>query len=264
MKVDEVKYLADFKKAHHRYEVYSYGIFKTAFDEQVKSVSKHVAMYGSVSPTLSDMLITKEPIEKAYKNVYINIGKLEAGRVLTWINLTGRQMSKKSLPSFFSDKWHRLLEAWFTNRSASRVSDVTETTREKVRQLLTDSQDLPISQRATYIEDTLNSPDFNRNRALMIARTESTAGANFGASLGNADADYQTNKKWLAIEDSVTRVTHREADGQVVANDDMFVVGSSECLFPGDLSLPASECVNCRCTAMYLPILKNGLPILKD
>lgn len=262
MKFDAGKYVNDFVKIHHAYEIYAYNQFKPALDQQVKAVSNHVKLYGGISKELADMLIRKEPIEKAYKSVYVNIGTIHAGWNLKQINQLGRGMSK-STPLFFSEKWRKLMELFYTNEAADRVSDVTETTRERVRQVLTDSEGMTISDRATYIENTLDDPDFNRARSLMIARTETTLAANKGASLGAMDADYETIKRWLAVEDRNTRPTHTDADGQEVAIDDNFTVGGYPAQYPGDVSLPAKECVNCRCTAAYVPVLMNGMPVLR-
>lgn len=262
---NEAVYIANWKAAHHRYEIFSYSKFKPALDEQVKAVSNHVKLYGGISHELADMLIRKEPIEKAYKEVYVKIGTIQAGSTLRFINQLGRSMSQKSSPpGFFSEKWNRLMELFFTARSSTRISDVTETTREKVRRVLADSENMTTSERATYIVDTLDDPDFNRSRALMIARTESTSAANYGASLGNADADYMTNKRWLAVMDQNTRPDHVDANGQTVANDEFFVVGGSECMYPGDVSLPANEVINCRCCVVYVPVIEDGMAVFRE
>lgn len=260
MKFNPALYAEQWKKQHGKYERYSYNQFKPALDKQVSGVINHVKIYGGISVELSDMLITKVPMEVAYKAVYVNVGHINAGWVMKQINT----ISKKSSPSFFSEKWKRFLEQFFTNNSATRVSDVTETTREKVRNVLSDSQDLPISERATYIVDTLDDPDFNRNRALVIARTESTTAANYGATLSNEDADYLTNKTWIAVMDRNTRPDHADADGQVVGSDEMFIVGGYPARYPGDISLPANEVIQCRCAVAFIPLFAGGLPVLKD
>jgi hypothetical protein len=259
---DRSAYLTNWKRLHANYERYAYRKFKSALDEQVAPVVKHVKSYGGISQELASLLITKAPMETAYKDVYIKIGVRQAGSVLTFVNRLGKSI--KSGPGFFSETWSKLMSVFYQNYSASRISDVTKTTREKVRQVLDDSSDLPISQQASYITDTLNDPEFNRNRALMIARTESTTAANYGAQLGGESADYETAKQWMAVEDSRTRPDHVDADGQVVAMDDTFVVGSVAMMYPGDVSAPANETINCRCSLVVVPLLSaSGLPILK-
>jgi len=256
-------YADKWKAQHGGYERFAYKKFNAALKEQIRPVIDHVKHYGGVSATLADMLIKKQPIEDAYRTVYLKIGVLHAASTMRSVNSLGRSL--KSGTGFFSEQWNRLMSLFYTTHSAQRISDVTETTRERVRKVLDDSQDLPISQQATYITDTLGAGDFNRNRALMIARTETTTAANYGASLGNESADYETAKQWLAIEDANTRPDHTDADGQVVPNTDFFTVGGYSMYYPGDISAPAKEVCNCRCTAVYVPLLDSlGLPILKN
>ena len=58
-------------------------------------------------------------------------------------------------------------------------------------------------------------------------------------------------KRWLATDDERTRPTHREAEGQVVDMGDKFSVGEGELLFPGDVTGPVGEWINCRCTMLF-------------
>lgn len=257
---NSAEYSADFVRVHHSYERYAYKQFKAALNEQVKPCIEHLKTYGSLSDSLIDLLVTRKPIESAYRTVYVKVGSLHAAWTMRKINGIGR----KGLFSYLSEKWKQLMENFFINESAELVTDVTDTTRERIKKALADSEDLPMSQRATYLENTLDSPDFNRSRALTIARTETTRAANKGATLGNADADYETVKLWISVLDSNTRPTHVDADGQQTTNGGYFVVGGFECQYPGDVSLPAKEVCNCRCTIAFVPVTSaDGLPILK-
>jgi uncharacterized protein with gpF-like domain len=261
-KFDTEAYRKTWLVQHAGMERYGYSKFKTALDAQTDPVVSHVKKYGGITKEMADMLVTKAPMETAYKTVYVRVGMQAAANTLRFVNSVA---SKKSLPGFFSEQWRKLMEAFYNDQSASRVSDVTETTREKIRQVLADSQDLPISQQATYITDTLGANDFNRNRALMIARTESTTAANFGALQGGLSSDYETRKQWLAVLDNNTRIDHADANGQTVGMDDTFEVGSSLMQYPGDMSAPANQVCNCRCNLVIVPMLSaSGLPILKD
>jgi len=257
---NSAEYSADFVRQHSRYERYAYKQFKAALNEQVKPCVEHLKNYGSLSDSLIDLLVTRKPIENAYRTVYIKVGSLHAAWTMRKINGMGR----KGLFSYLSEKWKQLMENFFINESAELVTDVTDTTRERIKKALAYSEELPISQRATYLENTLDSPDFNRSRALTIARTETTRAANKGATLGNADADYETIKQWISVIDSSTRPDHVDANGQQVPNGEYFVVGGNECQYPGDASLPANQSINCRCCLAFVAVSDEfGLPILK-
>lgn len=84
-------------------------------------------------------------------------------------------------------------------------------------------------------------------RANLIARTESTGGANFGAHQALLMEGVAT-KVWLATGDSRTRPSHKAADGQEAPNEGMFLVGGHLMRFPGDPMAPVDEVTNCRCS----------------
>jgi hypothetical protein len=97
-----------------------------------------------------------------------------------------------------------------------------------------------------------------RNRARVVARTETMGAVNAGALRSaqlEADArgDVAPFKMWLATDDDRTRPTHREADMQRTLLSEPFVVGGAPLMFPGDPNGPAAEVIQCRCT--LLPIV---------
>jgi hypothetical protein len=58
-------------------------------------------------------------------------------------------------------------------------------------------------------------------------------------------------KRWSAILDSHTRLTHSEADNQTVGINEKFTVGGYKADYPRDESLPIEETANCRCVAFH-------------
>lgn len=86
-----------------------------------------------------------------------------------------------------------------------------------------------------------------KTRANLIARTESTGVANYGALQAMA-YEGVAEKQWLATNDARTRASHRNADGETVALDGMFSVGGANLAYPGDPTGPVRETANCRCT----------------
>lgn len=92
-----------------------------------------------------------------------------------------------------------------------------------------------------------------RVQAQRIARTETAIAANKGAFEAARSTGIDLVKVWGATEDERTRPTHAEANGQQVDADEKFEVGGVQMDHPGDPTAPASEIINCRCTAIYLP-----------
>lgn len=97
---------------------------------------------------------------------------------------------------------------------------------------------------------------FSTQRALMIARTESTRAANLGTQRAYSEAmamGIQVRKQWLSARDENVRNSHAALDGQTVGVNENFVSESgAEALSPASFG-DASEDVNCRCT--MIPIV---------
>ena len=95
--------------------------------------------------------------------------------------------------------------------------------------------------------------------AVRTARTAVTEAENAGRQ--DAANDLQKKgvilqKEWIATGGSRTRKWHREADGQIVDNDEPFLVENykgkiEKLMYPGDKSLGASgsNLYNCRCSS---------------
>lgn len=271
IKFNKNQYLREWKAVHHSYERSQFLNFKSALDKQTNPVVDYVQRHGTSDlKSHLTVLVSAQPMQDAYLKCYTRVGTQHAGWMYNKIDkIVGNKKSytdieTKDLPSFFSEQWRKLMSLFYHTEAGQRITGVTDTTRDGIMQLLDDSQDMTLSMQASYIVDKLNDPDFNRMRALRIARTESTAAANYGAALGAENSDYQVGKQWLSVLDANTRPTHVQADSQLVALDEMFVVGSEQAMFPGDLTLSAAEVINCRCCVAYIPLVgDNGLPILK-
>lgn len=97
---------------------------------------------------------------------------------------------------------------------------------------------------------------FSTQRALMIARTESTRAANLGTQRAYSEAmaiGIQVRKQWLSARDENVRNSHAALDGQTVGVNENFISESgAEALSPATFG-DASEDVNCRCT--MIPIV---------
>jgi hypothetical protein len=95
------------------------------------------------------------------------------------------------------------------------------------------------------------------NRATVIARTETIGALNAGRydafrMLAERDPELNFERLWLSTDDSRTRHTHDEADGQRVPLGQPFNVGGFELRFPGDPSGPPQEVIQCRCTLLLV------------
>ena len=92
------------------------------------------------------------------------------------------------------------------------------------------------------------------SRAKTIARTEVISAANGSASLAAAQlpSDVAAGQEFIATRDERTRDDHAEADGQIVAMGEPFIVGGEALLYPGDPAGSPENTISCRCTVAFL------------
>ena len=104
---------------------------------------------------------------------------------------------------------------------------------------------------------TATGTDRYRNRAVMVARSETIGAANAGAfaaaqELARETGEENPQKVWLATDDARTRPSHRTAEGQRVALAQPFEVGGFPLQFPGDPTGPPQETIACRCSFLHV------------
>lgn len=275
IRFNQQQYRADWVRQHHGYEQSQYRNFKAALDEQCKQVVDYIKSRGlsDVKANLS-VLVSPQPIAIAYKRCYETVGVKHATWVYNWICKAAQgkkshsfELKEEEPAGFFSEYWRKLMSLFYETDGGERITGVTDTTREYIMRLIDEAEDqrMTISEQADYVVERLSEPDFNRDRALRISRTESTTAANKGAFYGADKSDYECGKIWIPVMDSNTRLTHAAMfDDEAIGLYDDFLVGVSLMQFPGDTTAPANECVNCRCTLAIVPLVgDNGLPIMK-
>lgn len=139
--------------------------------------------------------------------------------------------------------------ATFVDRIKGIGPDVAASLQDALTQGLGAGESIPDLQ--ARIEDVFA---VGERRSEMIARTEVHASA---MEAGNAsaqalhDSGLGLAKEWLAYIDDRTRDEHIDANGQVVAMDDPFIVGGEEMMYPGDDNGSAENVINCRCDVIY-------------
>jgi uncharacterized protein with gpF-like domain len=108
----------------------------------------------------------------------------------------------------------------------------------------------PIRDIVTSLDVVIDDPD----RALLIARTESTSALNGGHHAVRQELIEEgliLGSEWSSVLDDVTRDSHAAADGQVAKGPKgLFTIGGYKTPYPGHFSLPAAERVQCRCVSL--------------
>ena len=101
-----------------------------------------------------------------------------------------------------------------------------------------------------------NFRPINRNRAALIARTETHSAAGFAhqryhKKVGDSYGVLML-KQWVSTGDGRTRETHRLANGQQVTMDEDFIIGGRPMSYAGDPKGGAVNVCNCRCVVIYV------------
>lgn len=153
-----------------------------------------------------------------------------------------------------------MLNVWLDDHMGKQITGISNTTKEQVRATLRQGilAGESVRELETRIRDTFRNG--RRNRALIIARTESVTAANFGNLAAMRQATVE-KKMWISSRDQIVRETHAIGsgmDGQIKGLEEDFISPSGATgLFPGQMST-AAESVNCRCTIISPSVRRDG------
>jgi len=145
---------------------------------------------------------------------------------------------------------------WVRLHALQRATSVMGTLKEAVRSVLVESFGDGTGEAGTVklIRERIGRT-LSASSAARIARTEMHTASTIGADEAARSTGLEMIKEWASTEDSRTRPSHAEADGDEVPLDEPFVVGDARLMVPGDPSGPAEEIINCRCAILHHPVI---------
>lgn len=149
-------------------------------------------------------------------------------------------------------KWDLFVDEYITTWGGEKIVQVTETTRDQVMTMVLAARREGLGQREAAKKIADRADAIARQRAAVIARTETHAAGNYGAMQQARDTGLDLQKEWIAASGERTRSSHQEADGQVVAQDEPFIVDGEALMFPGDPNGSAGNVISCRCAMGYV------------
>ena len=139
-----------------------------------------------------------------------------------------------------------------TDRTATMIKQIQATTKIQVRSTIVRGLEEGMSTKQIQ-QGLLQSTTFSPNRAMTIARTETTALMNQAGVASMKDAEskgVRLQKEWLSARDGKVRDTHMGLDGDRVPVDGTFKSPSGATgNGPGEMG-SGSENINCRCVAV--------------
>ena len=217
---------------------------------------KGTESFLSSGQTSFQLLFSTNELLKIYRDLYSDIGLQFA----KWYARNFDKYIKKGVnPNQFIDQWANTFAALGSAVGAERVTLVSGTAKKtlvKVTQnLLTDIdfQNTGIDEKTRILRSQFNK--YSTFQAQRLVRTEATNAANF-ATIKSAETIFPAEdlqKEWIAATDERTRPTHRAVNGTVINQTDLFSVGDSLMMYPGDSRGSAKEVINCRCSIAVFP-----------
>ena len=220
-----------------------------------KEIEKNGLVVDVVSFLNEDRLIAI--FKRLYQRVTLSEAKIEYESLL---NIKKKDLIEDFINFFATlddgsmpvQLWRTVLKDFVTVRISSRISYINETTRKHITDIIQKGLDegLGALDVARLIR---NDRQFNRNRALAIARTETVTAANQGKYMAALSSPYVTEKKWIPTLDARTRISHLQMQQVpwIPLTQNFNLVNAKgvleEAQYPCAGTLSASNTVNCRC-----------------
>ena len=183
---------------------------------------------------------------------------------LVYSQLPKAPKTQKRAPMGFNEEFIQWIKNYFESDILQICEGITNTTRDIIQTVLKNATDE--GRNLNWIVDklTTESEELTRNRARLIARTETVTASNRASYFAGAKTGLLMKKEWLSARDNRVRLDHQMVNGSRIDMEDYFTVGDSKMLLPGartqenGLPTPAKEVCNCRCGVVYIPVRVNG------
>ena len=197
-----------------------------------------------------DISVPEEPIRKFLEKYYPRVG----GEVAyIYRDDLVKQKSEQ-------DDWINIFENdiddWLRYHAASKVTQITETTKDYIRQLLLSAEEEGLGVPEIAKDLRYQMKNISKSRSMTIARTEITTASSIGADKGIRSTGVRVKKFWLSSGLDGVRESHQYAQQTSYAANgiDQDSNFSNGLLFPRAPGGPAHEVINCRCTCIYKPV----------
>lgn len=229
------------------------AVFGYIMDAGAKAITSFELIEGEAANKVDEFLKV-EPLRDVFLEMYLTNSNVFREFLLANFNKPVEKAMSASLAiSFFSQRFQNLIAQFAAERAAAYVTKIVESLRDTLRKTI----ETAITQNKSKIdvakEIKRSWKQVSSERALLIARTETTTLSGFSQMETAKDFAIPLDKIWIAARDGRTRDDHRAANGQRVKYEDNFSVGGVAMSQPGDPKGGAANVCNCRCTVAFLP-----------
>jgi len=229
-------------------------LIRTVLNKQFKALSDRIDA-TSMSESLVENIIEREPIEKMMVSLYANVGIAFAKDQFKELKAESQDLLLKDEDKEV-DKWYQYMVNYAKVKAGKRITSITGSGRAQAIKIIRTYLELSTIEgwgadvTASKIKKALIEEGrvINKWRALRIARTEIVTASNQGAMEGARSLDMPMEKFWLPTYDQRTRDTHSTMEQQNPKDmDSDFQVGVYKMDSPGDPDGGPEETINCRC-----------------
>lgn len=225
----------------HRFIIRYEAIYTPKFN---KALKEQIRQYTS-SGTL--MAVTNTPIYEVLVELYKKTSVVWAHK-----SLVHRRSLKARQPIGFSDRIIQLMKQYYGIDLLNDAEGITETTKDIIRKVLIAAEEAGLG--FDDIVRQLESPELNKIRARLIARTEIVTASNGAAAIQARESGLELNKEWISARDNRVRKDHLLVNGTIIPIEQDFIVDGRPMAQPGDKRGGAKEICNCRCVVAFQEI----------
>lgn len=237
-------------------------VIYTALRKQIAPVITFLKQFGPVQTlAMLDTLIIPGAVGEVLPRLYRSVGVAAANDEYGYIM---EKWGRNEKLFGFNRAWADIMNAFYNLWGAQNVVNITNTERKRIQKVLQQGieDNLTIEQ---YVR-VLQSRDVDKNRARVIARTESKFASGKGNDLGAKQTGFLMSKTWLSARDNRTRrmpedqADHVSMNQVTISQDELFTVpnkkGADTMSYPGDTTYGAkpSTLIQCRCVVTREPM----------
>jgi len=240
---------------HERYEKLAIKELMKTFRRWAKNIPFDTISESNYSQLIQGA-INPEEMMATYVDIYTKIGLAHGKKISANID-----SQLKATNDAFKLKYLADINSYLTQHGMKKIVTVSSTYFGDMNNLFKDRlvKGMDIRQAAREVKKMVNRKDFYQWQALRIARTETTAAANYSASISSSVSGYVMQKEWISSLDKRTRDPHRFANGTRVLEYEKFEVNGELLKYPGDPTASGGNVINCRCTVAVIAARdKNG------
>jgi hypothetical protein len=231
--------------ARSRFYVHDSKVMLIALNKTIEPVIAKFITHSHVNLEI-DHLVKPGFIKDAIVQIYKDVSPMFARSQY-------EALVQRYVKSEWDDELDDFIAAFIEGQGAEMVTAITDTTRKQIKSFLEDAihEGTGAADMAGALRNYFS--DFNRTRAMLIARTEIHRASNFGSytsrDMFQKDYDATLIDTWLHAGNSpLSRSTHEAADGQQRQHGTPFnLLNGYSPLYPQDGSGGAEEEANCNC-----------------